>query len=82
MVSTTLKLGNSHGVIIPKPHLAEVGLPDFAEVRVEAGAIVSRPIKRLPREGWAEASRAIGLDENESLVWPEFGNEGNRDLHW
>lgn len=83
MVTTTLRrLGNSHGVIIPKPLLAQIGLTDRAEMRVEAGAIVLRPIKRLPRVGWAEASLAIGSDENEGLAWPEFANEGDGDLRW
>lgn len=70
------RLGNSRGVIIPKPLLAQVGLTDEAEMKVENGAIVLRPATRPPREGWAEASRAIAADEDESLVWPELANEG------
>ena len=58
MLTTLRKLGNSHGVIIPKPLLAQVGLTDRAEMKIENGAVVLRPIQRTPREGWAEASRA------------------------
>lgn len=81
MITTLRKLGNSHGVIIPKPLLAQVGLTDEAEMNVENGAIVLRPAKRMPREGWAEASRAIAADD-EGLAWPEFANEGDRALLW
>jgi len=83
MTTTTLrKLGNSLGVIIPKPLLAQVGMTDGAEMKVENGAIVLRPLKGAPREGWAEASRAIAVAADESLAWPEFGNEGDAALRW
>ena len=82
MLTTLRKLGNSHGVIIPKPLLAQVGLTGEAEMRVENGAIVLRPAKRLPREGWAEASRAVAADSDHGLTWPEFANEGDSALRW
>jgi antitoxin MazE len=83
MITTTLrKLGNSQGVIIPKPLLAQVGLTDQAEMRVENGAIVLRPARRGAREGWAEASSAIAADADEGLAWPEFANEGDKALRW
>ena len=76
------KLGNSQGVILPKPLLAQVGLEDEAEVKVENGAIMLRPVKRSPREGWAEASRAIAAAGEDGLAWPEFGNQGDKNLKW
>jgi antitoxin MazE len=82
MLTTLRKLGNSHGVIIPKPLLAQVGLTGEAEMRVERGAIVLRPAKRAPRAGWAEASRALAADAREGLVWPEFANEDDGGLKW
>jgi antitoxin MazE len=82
MITTLRKLGNSHGVIIPKPLLQQVGLTGEADMKVENGAIVLRPARRAPREGWAEASRAIAADAGEGLAWPEFGNEGDGDLRW
>ena len=82
MLTTLRKLGNSHGVIIPKPLLAQVGMTGEAEMKVENGAIVLRPIKQTPREGWAEASRAVADDVKEGLAWPEFANEGDSALRW
>ena len=76
------KLGNSQGVILPKPLLAQAGLEDEADVRVENGAIMLRPVKRSPREGWADASRAIAKSGDDKLVWPEFGNQGDKALKW
>ncbi len=38
MITTPLrKLGNSQGVLIPKPVLAQVGMTDHAELSVENG---------------------------------------------
>jgi antitoxin MazE len=83
MITTTLrKLGNSQGVIIPKPLLAQIGLTDQAEMGVENGAIVLRPARRGAREGWAEASRVIASAADEGLAWPEFANEGDKALRW
>jgi antitoxin MazE len=83
MITTPLrKLGNSQGVIIPKPLLAQVGMTDHAQMSVENGAIVLRPASRPPREGWAEASRAIASAADDGLAWPEFANEGDEALRW
>ena len=82
MLITLRKLGNSQGVIIPKPLLAEVGLTGEAEMRVENGAIVLRPARRSPREGWAKASAAVAAAGDDRLVWPEFANEGDETFSW
>ena len=54
----TRKMGNSQGVLIPKPILAQLGLEGTADLQVLNGVIEIRPIKRNPREGWAEDARA------------------------
>ena len=41
---TIRPFGNSKGVIIPKPLLAQVGLQDEAEIEVQDGALVLRPV--------------------------------------
>jgi antitoxin MazE len=76
------KLGNSQGVIIPKPLLAQAGLEHEAEMVVENGAIVLRRPERRAREGWAQASQAIAAAGDDALVWPEFPNEGDTELEW
>ncbi len=76
------KIGNSQGVLIPKPVLAQVGLVDVAELRVNDGVIEIRPAKRDPREGWAEDSQRIAAASDDALVWPEIANTGDADLAW
>ena len=76
------KIGNSQGVLIPKPILAQVGLEGTADLQVRDGVIEIRPVRRNPREGWAEGARRLAEEGQDSLVWPEFANEGDRDLTW
>jgi len=82
MVTEIRRVGNSRGIIIPKPMLKEAGLEKEAEIVVEGGAIVLRKPSANPRQGWAEASRKIAAAANDRLVWPEFGNQDDRDLQW
>lgn len=82
MKITIRKMGNSQGVIIPKPVLAQVGLDDEAEMSVERGAIVLRKPRRGVREGWAEASKAIAASGDDTLAWPEFANAEDPELAW
>ncbi len=82
MEVTIRKMGNSQGVLIPKPILAQVGLEEKAELQVRDGVIEIRPIRRNPREGWAEDARRLADEGQDALVWPEFANEGDEDLEW
>jgi hypothetical protein len=35
-----------------------------------------------PREGWAEASRALSVTGDDALIWPEFPNEHDAHIVW
>lgn len=76
------KMGNSQGVIIPKPLLAQVGLKDEAVMTVENDALVLRPAHRSARKGWDEASRRIAGHGDDVLTWPEFANADDKRLKW
>ena len=54
-------MGNSSGIIIPKPILAQLGVSTGDEVNLtlEEGRIILAPTKRHARAGWAEASRKL-----------------------
>jgi antitoxin MazE len=82
MKTTIRKMGNSQGVIIPKPLLAQVGLHDEADMVVEKDCIVLRRPQAKVREGWAEASQRIAAAGDDALAWPEFANEGDAELKW
>lgn len=75
-------MGNSRGVLIPKPILEQTGLLDVADLQVKNGVIEIRPLKRNPREGWATDSQRVAQAGDDALAWPEFANADDKDLKW
>ena len=77
-------IGNSRGVVLPKPVLAQAGLldADSAQITVEDGTIVLRRPAAPVRAGWAEAARAIAGQGDDALLMGEFGNADDAELIW
>ena len=84
MKTAIRKMGNSHGVIIPKPLLAEVGAKpnDTVDMGVENGKIIIAPVRKRPRVGWAAASKRLARMGEGNLAWPGFGNDADKELKW
>jgi antitoxin MazE len=82
MKTTIRRMGNSQGVLIPKPILAQLGLEDEVEMEVENDAIVLRRPQKKAREGWAEASKAVAAAGDDVLVMGEFANADDAELAW
>lgn len=76
------RLGNSQGIIIPKPLLAQAGLDDEADLVLEGNALVLRRPRKPARAGWAEASKAIAAAGDDALVMHAFANRDDADLAW
>ena len=78
------RIGNSQGVVIPKPVLAQLGLDATAgvEMTIEDGALVLRRPASPARTGWAEAARRIAEAGDDELVMGEFGNAEDSELVW
>lgn len=78
------RIGNSQGVVIPRPVLAELGLnaATGADMTIESGALVLRRPARRARGGWDDAARSIAETGDDALVIGEFGNEADADLAW
>jgi antitoxin MazE len=82
MKTTIRRMGNSQGVLIPKPLIAQIGLQDEVEMTVERDAIVLRKPRESARQGWAPAARAIAAGGEDELAWPEFANAADAKLKW
>ena len=76
------KMGNSQGVLIPKPILAQLGLEGSVDLQVRDGVIEIRAVRRNPREGWADDARRLAAQGEDALVWPEVANAGDDELVW
>ena len=73
MKSQVRKVGNSHGVIIPKPLLDEIGIADGDVVNQKVnkkGRIVLSPVRTEARAGWAADSKALVQAGETGRVWP------------
>lgn len=77
MRTSLQKIGKATGVAIPKSLLKELGLGegDKIEITLQGNSLVLAPVGRHPREGWAEAAKAMALS-GEGLVWD------NPDKDW
>jgi antitoxin MazE len=78
------QIGNSQGVVIPKPVLTQLGLSAEAgaEMTIEGDALVlRRPVSRV-RTGWAEAARTLAEAGDDTLVMGEFSNAADAELAW
>jgi antitoxin MazE len=79
---TVRRIGNSLGIVIPKPVLAQVGLSEQAELTVERGAIVLRRPRKAARAGWSKAAKSVADQGKDELILGEFGNAADLELEW
>jgi antitoxin MazE len=77
-------IGNSKGVVLPKPFLAQVGLDGQATaiIEVENGTIVLRKPAKSVRAGWAAAAAAVSAKGGDALLMGEFGNLDDEEMGW
>lgn len=78
------QIGNSQGVVIPKPVLTQLGLNagEGAEITIEGDALVLRRPANPVRTGWAEAAKKIAEAGDDALVMGEFSNAADAELAW
>jgi antitoxin MazE len=82
MKAALQRIGNSQGVIIPKPLLRQLDLSDEVELAVEDDAITIRKSQKKARAGWYEAAKQLVAEGDASLAWPEFRNDADAELVW
>ena len=77
---TLRRIGNSLGIVSPKPGMAQVGLTEQVDLTAERGAIVLRKPRKATRSGWAEGARFVAIHEQDTLLMGEFGNAADLEL--
>jgi antitoxin MazE len=70
MKARIVKIGNSHGVRIPRLMLHQTGLGEDVELEAQADKIIIRSARK-PREGWEEQFRAMAERGDDRLLGPE-----------
>lgn len=76
-------MGNSQGVILPKPVLEQAGFArdDVIEIEVREETVILRKPRPQPRAGWAVAAAHIAATA-EDRAWNGFANAGDDELQW
>jgi antitoxin MazE len=82
MLTTIRKMGNSQGVLIPKPLLQQIGLEEKVEMVAEGEALIIRRPKARPRSGWDEAGKKLLAMGDQTPVLLDFPNEDDDKLVW
>lgn len=82
MKATIRRMGNSQGVLIPKPVFAQLGLESEVDMTVEGDALVIRKPKQKVRNGWAEASQKVADSGDDVLVMGMFRNTKDKETVW
>jgi antitoxin MazE len=85
MKSHVRKLGNSHGVIIPKLLLDEIGVTagDPVSLKInKKGRLVISPIRVRIRDGWANDSKALAQSGETGQAWPHLAAGSDGGSKW
>mgnify|MGYP001162126987 CR=1 FL=1 len=69
MKTRLIRIGNSRGVRLPKPFIAQACLSDEVELSIQQGAIVIAAAAE-PRAGWAEAAQELHQRDQDQLEPP------------
>jgi antitoxin MazE len=67
MKARLTRIGNSRGIRIPKPLIAQCGLGDVVELRVTPAGLVIAP-HCAARSGWRQAFAAAGSADDRLLL--------------
>lgn len=74
-----VKIGNSHGIRIPKLLLEKIGLTGQVEMEAQSHQLVLRPIIKATREGWAEKFQEMAMRGDDTLLDEEILTESQWD---
>ncbi len=79
-------MGNSTGMILPKPILKLLGVESGAsmELVVEDGRVIATPIRNGVRHGWEADAQRLGAEQldADASAWLGFSNDVDGNLGW
>lgn len=63
-----VKMGNSHGIRIPKLLLEQLALTGQVEVELQPDQLVVRPLSEPPRQHWEQQFQAMAARGDDQLL--------------
>jgi antitoxin MazE len=70
MKALIIKIGNSHGIRIPKPIIAQCGFEEEVEFSVQNNALIIKSLK-FSRKNWDAAFKKMAANGDDQLLDPE-----------
>jgi antitoxin MazE len=67
MKASIIKIGNSHGIRIPKPILAQCGFEEEVEFSVQNNALIIKSLKST-RKNWDAAFKKMAANGDDQLL--------------
>jgi antitoxin MazE len=81
MKASIIKIGNSHGVRIPKPLLDQCGFGSEVELEVQNHSLVLSPIKQM-RKDWESAFKKMAQNKDDQLIETTSTDWENGEWEW
>ncbi|MBI4962631.1 MAG: AbrB/MazE/SpoVT family DNA-binding domain-containing protein [Desulfomonile tiedjei] len=82
MKTRLVRIGNSRGIRLPKSLIAQAGLTEEVELRVQDGAIILERTTST-RSGWAEAAKELRQRDEDLLLDPmNSTNFDEKEWEW
>ncbi len=67
MKASIIKIGNSHGIRIPKPIIAQCGFEDEVEFSVRNNELIVKPVKSS-RHNWEASFKKMAAEGDDQLL--------------
>lgn len=67
MKASIIKIGNSHGIRIPKPIIAQCGFEEEVEIFVQDNALIIKSLKSS-RKNWDAAFKKMAINGDDQLL--------------
>ncbi len=80
MKTTLVKIGNSHGIRIPKPFIEQCGLSGAVELEIQNRELIIRAA-HFSRQGWEQAFLQMAELGDDALLDPETATSWD-DTEW
>ena len=81
MEAKVVQIGNSKGIRIPQKILGQCHIEDIVDLSVKNGALILKPVKKTPREGWALHAKKMHEAEDDRLMIPDVFAD-DQELNW
>ena len=81
MKASIIKIGNSHGVRIPKPLLDQCGFGNEVELEVQNDSLVIKPRKKI-RRNWEDAFMKMAGNTDDKLIETPSTDWENGEWEW